>query len=197
MAGALLQHEVSRTSDSFGARLRRERERRQISIESIADSTKILGALLDRLEHDDVSRWPTGFYRRAFIRAYACAIGLDPEPVVREFIARFPEPDDVGFAPAATTPSKAAPALTIVAPVPSSRASAPLMASAVPWRERFSAIAFDAFVLLVIAVSFYLAFGAFWAPFGLGAVAYYFGSVLALGTTLGIHLFPTQLSRHV
>ena len=80
--------------ESFGARLRRVREHRRISIASIAESTKILGALLEGVENDDVSRWPTGLYRRAFMRAYATAIGLDPEPIVREFIARFPDPED-------------------------------------------------------------------------------------------------------
>ena len=59
------------SSLSFGARLRYERERRKISIASIAENTKILGALLEGVERDDVSRWPTGFYRRAFMRAYA------------------------------------------------------------------------------------------------------------------------------
>ena len=63
--------------DSLGARLRAQRLSRKVSIASIAESTKILGALLEALEHDDVSRWPSGLYRRAFIRAYATAIGLE------------------------------------------------------------------------------------------------------------------------
>ncbi len=79
---------------SFGARLRAERERREISIASIAHKTKILGALLEGLENDDVSRWPTGFYRRAFFRAYVVAIGLDPEPAIKEFTERFPEAEE-------------------------------------------------------------------------------------------------------
>jgi cytoskeletal protein RodZ len=78
---------------SFGARMRYERERRNISIASIAEATKILGALLEGLERDDVSRWPTGFYRRAFMRAYAGAIGLDPDVTVQEFLEHFPDPD--------------------------------------------------------------------------------------------------------
>jgi cytoskeletal protein RodZ len=78
---------------SFGARMRFERERREISIATISENTKILGALLEGMENDDVSRWPTGFYRRAFIRAYASAIGLDPDAVAREFMERFPEPE--------------------------------------------------------------------------------------------------------
>src|SRR5687767_6604500 len=90
---------------TFGGRLRHERERRKITIASIAENTKILGALLEGLENDDVSRWPTGFYRRAFIRAYATAVGLDAEAVVREFNERYPDPE----ATPAALPTVAAP----------------------------------------------------------------------------------------
>ena len=64
--------------DSFGSRLRYERERRQIALKSIAESTKISVALLEGLERDDVSRWPSGIFRKSFIRSYAEAIGLPP-----------------------------------------------------------------------------------------------------------------------
>jgi cytoskeletal protein RodZ len=76
---------------SFGPRLRQERERRQISLSSIAEDTKISRALLEGLERDDLSRWPGGIFRRSFVRSYAKAIGLDPDEVVREFLERFPE----------------------------------------------------------------------------------------------------------
>jgi cytoskeletal protein RodZ len=77
---------------SFGGRLRYERERRQINLRSIADNTKIGVPLLEGLERDDVSRWPSGIFRKSFIRSYAEAIGLDPEPIVREFVDLFPDP---------------------------------------------------------------------------------------------------------
>jgi cytoskeletal protein RodZ len=79
-------------TDSFGTRLRRERERRKIALKSIAENTKIAIALLRGLECDDVSRWPSGIFRKSFIRSYALAIGLDPEPVVREFLELYPDP---------------------------------------------------------------------------------------------------------
>lgn len=82
-------------SDSFGARLRYERERRQIALRSIAEGTKIGVSLLEGLERDDVSRWPSGIFRKSFVRAYAEAIGLDPDPVVREFVERYPDPLEV------------------------------------------------------------------------------------------------------
>lgn len=79
---------------TFGPRLRQERERRQISLASIAASTKISKSLLEGLERDDVSRWPSGIFRRSFVRAYAEAIGLDADETVREFGERFPDPAD-------------------------------------------------------------------------------------------------------
>jgi cytoskeletal protein RodZ len=83
---------------SFGRRLRYERERRQINLRSIADTTKIGVPLLEGLERDDVSRWPAGIFRKSFIRSYAEAIGLDPDPVVREFVNLFPDPLEFEFA---------------------------------------------------------------------------------------------------
>jgi helix-turn-helix protein/GAF domain-containing protein len=78
--------------ESLGARLRRQREQRQIQLSTIAEQSKISVALLQGLEEDDVSRWPTGIFRRAFVRTYAAAIGLEPEGVVREFLEMYPDP---------------------------------------------------------------------------------------------------------
>ncbi len=83
-------------TDSFGARLRAARERSQVGLDAIAHRTKINKALFEALERDDASRWPGGIFRRAFIRAYAEAIGIDPEPIVAEFLARFPDPSGEG-----------------------------------------------------------------------------------------------------
>src|SRR4029453_8127814 len=82
-------------SESFGARSRRRREKQKIALATIAERTKIKQSLLDALERDDISHWPTGIFRRAFIRAYAHAIGLDPDVVVKEFFEVFPEPVEV------------------------------------------------------------------------------------------------------
>ena len=79
-------------SDSFGARLRQRRERQEIALVTISEQTKIKLSLLEALERDDVSQWPSGIFRRAFIRAYAHAIGLNPDDVVREFLEVYPDP---------------------------------------------------------------------------------------------------------
>jgi transcriptional regulator with XRE-family HTH domain len=78
--------------ESFAYSLRQQRERRGLTLAAIAAATKISPNLLVSLERGDVSRWPGGIYRRAFVRAYAAAVGLPPEPTLCEFIRLFPEP---------------------------------------------------------------------------------------------------------
>jgi cytoskeletal protein RodZ len=95
--------------ESFGSRLRYERERRQIDLRSIAETTKIAVPLLEGLERGDVSRWPSGIFRKSFIRSYAEAIGVDPEPVVREFVDLFPDPLEVEIPALAPIRSKPEP----------------------------------------------------------------------------------------
>jgi hypothetical protein len=81
--------------ESFGVRLRRRRERQQIGLATVAEQTKIKQSLLEELERDDVSHWPTGIFRRGFVRTYARAIGLEPDVVVREFLELYPDPIEV------------------------------------------------------------------------------------------------------
>ena len=93
---------------SFGARLRLRREEQGLALSAIADDLKIKPSLLEAVERDDVSQWPSGIYRRAFIRAYAHAIGLNPDVVLREFLDLYPDRDDelaAAFASAAASMS--------------------------------------------------------------------------------------------
>ena len=78
---------------AFGPNLRRIRMQRGISLESIAADTKVGVTLWAALERNDLSRWPNGIYARAYIRAYAQAIGIDPEATVDEFCRVFPQGD--------------------------------------------------------------------------------------------------------
>lgn len=80
--------------ESFGARLKAQRERQQVTLEAIAERTKIRVGLLEGLEQDDLTKWPGGIFRRAYVRNYAGAIGLDPESTVREFLALYPLPEE-------------------------------------------------------------------------------------------------------
>ena len=73
----------------LGERLKRHRERRGITLEQISNSSKVPASLFAALEAGDCSRWPAGLYARAYIRAYAEAVGLNPEETVEEFAAAF------------------------------------------------------------------------------------------------------------
>ena len=83
--------------DTFGPRLRQERERRGIALKNIAASTKIKESLFVELERNDFSNWPEGIFRRAHLCAYAEAIGLPPQPVLAEYLRLFHEnrPDEL------------------------------------------------------------------------------------------------------
>lgn len=74
----------------FGAYLRQAREQRGISLRQIAASTKISMAALEALERNQIEKLPGGIFTRAFVRAYATEVGLDPEETVRRFLEEFP-----------------------------------------------------------------------------------------------------------
>jgi len=79
--------------EAFVTRLRRHRERNRIPLEDIARDTRVKLELLEGLERNDLTQWPRGLYARAYIRAYASAIGLDGADAVDEFCRLFPQGD--------------------------------------------------------------------------------------------------------
>ena len=78
-------------ADDIGAHLREARERAGITLRDVAAATKISVPALEALERNDIGRLPGGIFVRAFVRAYAKQVGLDPEDAVRRFVARFPD----------------------------------------------------------------------------------------------------------
>ena len=82
---------TSGSPGSVGARLRAAREARQISLQQIATTTKISVSALEALEQTDLSRLPGGIFTRAFVRAYATEVGLDPEETMRDFMVEVDE----------------------------------------------------------------------------------------------------------
>jgi transcriptional regulator with XRE-family HTH domain len=79
--------------DTFGPRLRRERERRGISLETLAARTNVSAELWIGLESNDFSKWPGGLFARAFVRDYARVVGLDAQELVDDFCRLFPVGD--------------------------------------------------------------------------------------------------------
>jgi transcriptional regulator with XRE-family HTH domain len=91
---------------AFGERLKRQRERRGITLEQISATSKVPMSLFAGLEAGDCARWPAAVYARAYVRAYAEAVGLNGDDVVEEFSTAFAlkgegsEPQNAPSAPA-------------------------------------------------------------------------------------------------
>jgi helix-turn-helix protein len=178
------------TDGSFCARLRRERERRQIALSSISANTKIRVGLFESLERGDVSRWPAGIYRRSIIRAYATGVGLDPDAIAREFLEQFPDPDDVLLIQVPDTPPAVRENREPVLRLTLADGGSPFTAGQLllRMRDRLAAVAFDAGVVLAIATSAFVASKSFWVPLAVAMLGYYLGGILLLGNTPGVCL---------
>jgi cytoskeletal protein RodZ len=72
--------------EPFGARLKAAREARGRSLRDIAGTTKISVAALEAVARNDFSKLPGGIFGRAFMRAYAIEVGLDPDATVKDFV---------------------------------------------------------------------------------------------------------------
>lgn len=79
--------------ETFLARLRRHRQRNEISLDQIAVVTRVTREQLEAFERNDLSGWPRGLYARAWVRAYASVVGLDPLDTVDEFCRLFQHGD--------------------------------------------------------------------------------------------------------
>jgi cytoskeleton protein RodZ len=64
---------------------------RGVSLDEIAESTKIGTRSLRALEEDDFDKLPGGIFNKGFVRAYARFLGLDEEQTVADFDAAWKE----------------------------------------------------------------------------------------------------------
>jgi len=65
-----------------GQQLRRERERRNLSIEQAVAATRIRAHYLQAIEADQFELLPSPVHKRGFVRAYAEYLGLDGEALI-------------------------------------------------------------------------------------------------------------------
>lgn len=70
----------------FGETLRQAREAKGLSIQQIADATNMLPQQIEDLENDNFSRIAAPIYGRGFVKLYCSTVGLDPKPLVQEFM---------------------------------------------------------------------------------------------------------------
>lgn len=171
-------------SANFGAALRKAREQRKLSLSEVAAQTKVRASLYAALERNDISHWPGGIFRRAFVRAYAETVGLDAEATVKDFLEHFPDPEP--------TPGPPTARVTATEQLLAARETMTIAASDRQWRlplqARALAAAWDLGAVLAISVSAFPIVGAFWTTLSVTALLYFVISVLVLGTSPGVCL---------
>ncbi len=63
--------------ERFCDELRRERERRKVSIEKICEETKVSVRYLHALDAGEYDSLPGGVFRKGIVRSYITTLGLD------------------------------------------------------------------------------------------------------------------------
>lgn len=94
----------------FCLALKTARERKGITLDQIAESTKIPAYLFEGLERNDLSRWPEGLFKRSFFRDYARSIGLPVTEACADFVRLFLNDEAAAVTPAAGPAAVAGPA---------------------------------------------------------------------------------------
>ncbi|MGB9465900.1 MAG: RodZ domain-containing protein [Candidatus Acidiferrum sp.] len=78
---------------TFGERLKRERELREVSLKEITTATRIGSRFLEALENEEWEKLPGGIFNRGFVRSIARYLGLDEENLLAEYDLAHGEPN--------------------------------------------------------------------------------------------------------
>ncbi len=70
---------------TFGERLKRERELREVSLNEIAMATRIAPKFLEALENEQWNKLPGGVFGHGFVRSIARYLGLSEEDLLSEY----------------------------------------------------------------------------------------------------------------
>lgn len=73
----------------FGKTLRDAREAKGYTIAQIAEMTNVMPSILERLENEDFSKIVAPIYGRGFVKLYCESVGIDPKPMIAEFMEIF------------------------------------------------------------------------------------------------------------
>src|SRR5215469_4564438 len=99
---------------TVGEALVQARDAAGLSVNEVSERTGIRETVICGIERDDFNALGGALYVRGYLRAIAGAVGLDPQPLIREFDAA--RPNSPGEPLRAESPSTAA--LTPTAEVP-------------------------------------------------------------------------------
>ena len=81
----------------FGKTLRAAREAKGLSVANIAEATHMLVRIVEGLENEDFSALPAPIYGRGFVKLYCEQVGLDPKPMIAEFMEIYNGAKDLGI----------------------------------------------------------------------------------------------------
>ncbi len=70
---------------TFGERLKRERELREVKLEEVSTATRISPRFLEALENENWGKLPGGVFGRGFVRSIARYLGLNEESLLAEY----------------------------------------------------------------------------------------------------------------
>ncbi len=91
---------------ALGQHLRRERELRRISLDEIAQVTRINRRHLELLEAGEEKKLPAAPFLKGFLVAYARHIGIDPDEVLNRYIELTPAVEATGGTSAGRRPRR-------------------------------------------------------------------------------------------
>ena len=70
---------------SLGEKLRKAREEQGISINEVAEETRISAIHLKSIEKDDYQSLPGGIFNKGFIKSFAKCVGVDEQEAIRDY----------------------------------------------------------------------------------------------------------------
>ena len=73
---------------ALGEQLRNARLNRNETPSQVAAATQMMVQLVEDLEREDFSRVAAPIYAKGFIKLYARHVGLDPQPLINEYVTR-------------------------------------------------------------------------------------------------------------
>lgn len=88
---------------SLGVYLKDQREAKRLSLDELAQTTRIPSRILRHLEADALTELPADVFVRGFLRSYARALDLDQEHVLARYVGRA-KPAPAPAFPAVRTP---------------------------------------------------------------------------------------------
>jgi DnaJ-class molecular chaperone len=86
---AEFEREIQNTTDFTGAFLKKIREYKNVSVERMAEMTRISKTHLSALENEELSKLPADVYVRGYVFQYAKVLKLNPDVVAPSYLLHF------------------------------------------------------------------------------------------------------------